>query len=214
MAKWKVDTENRGFQTSWESEYMFMDVAGKPVCLLCGESLTVHQPERDARTVEGAAVKLDCSYDGAGNLDYILWYKQEANPSPDFILSTNQFGVGKNAEKYVERFLKYQSPNLVLMLMRIVKVLLVPSKARYKQNPICQFPSCFHAQIKCIVSVPIIFLFQLHVWENLSVATLKLVLHQRSASSQRHPSGQRSSSTRLSCHPYRLDTLLQVSVMS
>lgn len=35
MAKRKVDTENRGFQTRWESEYLFTEVAGKPVCLLC-----------------------------------------------------------------------------------------------------------------------------------------------------------------------------------
>uniref|UniRef100_A0A8K9WVF7 SPIN-DOC-like zinc-finger domain-containing protein n=1 Tax=Oncorhynchus mykiss TaxID=8022 RepID=A0A8K9WVF7_ONCMY len=41
MAKRKVDTENRGFQTRWESEYMFTKVAGKPVCLLCGESVAV-----------------------------------------------------------------------------------------------------------------------------------------------------------------------------
>ena len=41
MAKRKVDTENRGFQTRWESEYMFTEVAGKPVCLLCGESVAV-----------------------------------------------------------------------------------------------------------------------------------------------------------------------------
>ncbi|KAK7906743.1 hypothetical protein WMY93_015355 [Mugilogobius chulae] len=41
MAKRKVDTENRGFQTRWESEYMFTEVAGKPVCLLYGESVAV-----------------------------------------------------------------------------------------------------------------------------------------------------------------------------
>uniref|UniRef100_A0AAY4BEV8 SPIN-DOC-like zinc-finger domain-containing protein n=1 Tax=Denticeps clupeoides TaxID=299321 RepID=A0AAY4BEV8_9TELE len=41
MAKRKVDTENRTFKTRWESEYMFTEVAGKPVCLLCGESVAV-----------------------------------------------------------------------------------------------------------------------------------------------------------------------------
>lgn len=41
MAKWKVDAENRGFQARWETEYMFTEVKGKPVCLLCGESLAV-----------------------------------------------------------------------------------------------------------------------------------------------------------------------------
>ena len=41
MAKRKVDAENRRFQTRWEAEYMFTEVKGKPVCLLCGESLAV-----------------------------------------------------------------------------------------------------------------------------------------------------------------------------
>uniref|UniRef100_A0A3Q2YH87 Ig-like domain-containing protein n=1 Tax=Hippocampus comes TaxID=109280 RepID=A0A3Q2YH87_HIPCM len=77
-----------------------------PDCICCLfvtgiSSQTVHQPERDAHTVEGAAMKLDCSYDGAGNLDYILWYKQEANSSPEFILSRFKIGQGK---KYGERF--------------------------------------------------------------------------------------------------------------
>uniref|UniRef100_A0A3Q2Z7E7 Ig-like domain-containing protein n=1 Tax=Hippocampus comes TaxID=109280 RepID=A0A3Q2Z7E7_HIPCM len=66
--------------------------------------LTVHQPERDIHTVEGAAVTLDCSYDRAGNNDYIFWYKQEVNTLPDFILSTDRFGYDMIAEKYGERF--------------------------------------------------------------------------------------------------------------
>uniref|UniRef100_A0A8C6VWZ3 SPIN-DOC-like zinc-finger domain-containing protein n=1 Tax=Nothobranchius furzeri TaxID=105023 RepID=A0A8C6VWZ3_NOTFU len=41
MAKRKVDAEKRGFQARWEAEYMFTEVNGKPVCLLCGESLAV-----------------------------------------------------------------------------------------------------------------------------------------------------------------------------
>ena len=41
MAKRKVDAESRGFQARWEAEYMFTEVNGKPVCLLCGESLAV-----------------------------------------------------------------------------------------------------------------------------------------------------------------------------
>lgn len=41
MAKRKLDADNRGFQTRWEAEYMFTEVKGKPVCLLCGESLAI-----------------------------------------------------------------------------------------------------------------------------------------------------------------------------
>ncbi|KAL4009366.1 hypothetical protein ACER0C_003218 [Sarotherodon galilaeus] len=41
MAKRKVYGEHREFQARWEAEYMFTEVKGKPVCLLCGESVAV-----------------------------------------------------------------------------------------------------------------------------------------------------------------------------
>ena len=41
MAKRKVDSEYRAFQNRWEAEYMFTDIAGKPVCLICGANVAV-----------------------------------------------------------------------------------------------------------------------------------------------------------------------------
>ncbi|XP_074488096.1 general transcription factor II-I repeat domain-containing protein 2-like [Sebastes fasciatus] len=41
MAKRKVDFENRGFQGRWEAEYMFADIKGKAVCLVCGDGVAV-----------------------------------------------------------------------------------------------------------------------------------------------------------------------------
>lgn len=41
MAKRKVDTENRAFQSRWEAEYMFTDIGGRPVCLICGDNVAV-----------------------------------------------------------------------------------------------------------------------------------------------------------------------------
>uniref|UniRef100_A0A3Q2XAY0 Ig-like domain-containing protein n=1 Tax=Hippocampus comes TaxID=109280 RepID=A0A3Q2XAY0_HIPCM len=64
-------------------------------------SQTLHQPQRDVRTVEGAAVTLDCSSDSLAD---IWWDKQEVNSLPDFILSKDQVGQGKKAKKYSERF--------------------------------------------------------------------------------------------------------------
>ncbi|KAL0163337.1 hypothetical protein M9458_042733, partial [Cirrhinus mrigala] len=43
MAKRKVDFENRGFQERWEAEYMFVDIGGKPVCLVCGGNVAVNK---------------------------------------------------------------------------------------------------------------------------------------------------------------------------
>ena len=41
MAKRKVNQENRGFQERWEAEYMFTEVKGKPVCLVCRAEVAV-----------------------------------------------------------------------------------------------------------------------------------------------------------------------------
>ncbi len=41
MDKRKVDSENKAFQNQWEAEYMFTDIAGKPVCLNCGANVAV-----------------------------------------------------------------------------------------------------------------------------------------------------------------------------
>ncbi|XP_072239317.1 general transcription factor II-I repeat domain-containing protein 2-like [Leuresthes tenuis] len=41
MPKRKVDSENRAFNNRWEAEYMFSDIAGKPVCLICGANVAV-----------------------------------------------------------------------------------------------------------------------------------------------------------------------------
>ena len=41
MAKRKVDSENRAFQSRWEDEYMFTNIGGEPVCLICGDNVAV-----------------------------------------------------------------------------------------------------------------------------------------------------------------------------
>ena len=41
MAKRKVEFENRSFQDRGEAQYMFADVKGKAVCLLCGDGVAV-----------------------------------------------------------------------------------------------------------------------------------------------------------------------------
>ena len=39
--KRKVDTECRAFQEKWTNDYFFVEVKGKPVCLVCGDALAV-----------------------------------------------------------------------------------------------------------------------------------------------------------------------------
>ncbi|XP_032065870.1 general transcription factor II-I repeat domain-containing protein 2-like [Thamnophis elegans] len=41
MAKRKVDFENRCFQKRWEAEYLFADIDGKAMCLVCGGHVAV-----------------------------------------------------------------------------------------------------------------------------------------------------------------------------
>jgi len=39
-AKRKLDQENRVFQMKWESDYLFTEFKGKPMCLVCLETLS------------------------------------------------------------------------------------------------------------------------------------------------------------------------------
>lgn len=39
--KRKVDTERRSFQDKWTKDYFFVEVKGKPVCLVCGNALAI-----------------------------------------------------------------------------------------------------------------------------------------------------------------------------
>lgn len=41
MVERKVDSESRAFQRQWVTEYMFTDIAGKPVCLISGANVAV-----------------------------------------------------------------------------------------------------------------------------------------------------------------------------
>uniref|UniRef100_A0A3Q2YML5 Ig-like domain-containing protein n=1 Tax=Hippocampus comes TaxID=109280 RepID=A0A3Q2YML5_HIPCM len=73
------------------------------VCMLMA-AWTLGELERVVHTVEGTLVTLDCSCPSLTYTDDVFWYKQEVNSLPDFILRKYQFGQGKNAEKYGERF--------------------------------------------------------------------------------------------------------------
>ena len=37
----KLDQENRTFQSRWEEEYLFVEIKGKPMCLVCLETIAV-----------------------------------------------------------------------------------------------------------------------------------------------------------------------------
>jgi hypothetical protein len=39
--KRKVDAEYRSLQEKWTNDYSFVEVKGKPVCLVCGDALAV-----------------------------------------------------------------------------------------------------------------------------------------------------------------------------
>ena len=62
MAKRKVDSENGAFQNRWEAEYMFIDIVGEPLCLICGGNVAVikefpEKPECRADARESRRVK-------------------------------------------------------------------------------------------------------------------------------------------------------------
>ncbi|XP_074050066.1 general transcription factor II-I repeat domain-containing protein 2A-like isoform X2 [Macrotis lagotis] len=66
--KRKVDTEGRSFQEKWTNDYFFVEVKGKPMCLVCGNALAVmkkanlerHYSSKHAELKElGGQVRLD-----------------------------------------------------------------------------------------------------------------------------------------------------------
>uniref|UniRef100_A0A3Q3EW59 Ig-like domain-containing protein n=1 Tax=Labrus bergylta TaxID=56723 RepID=A0A3Q3EW59_9LABR len=48
----------------------------------------VLQPEGDVTATEGEAVTLGCQYNSSSSNEYLYWYKQDGNNSPEFILRT------------------------------------------------------------------------------------------------------------------------------
>lgn len=69
MAKRKVDAENRGFQDRWEAEYMFTEVKGKPVCLVCGDSVSVMKEYNLRRHYETSTKHTDAQKDKYKNMN-------------------------------------------------------------------------------------------------------------------------------------------------
>ena len=66
--KRKVDAECRSFQEKWTNDYFFVEVKGKPVCLVCGDALAVmtkanlecHYSSKHAKLNElGGQMRLD-----------------------------------------------------------------------------------------------------------------------------------------------------------
>ncbi|KAK1333566.1 LOW QUALITY PROTEIN: hypothetical protein QTO34_005951, partial [Cnephaeus nilssonii] len=66
--KRKVDAERRSFQEQWTNDYFFVEVKGKPVCLVCGDMLAVmekaslerHYSSKHAKLSElGGQMRLD-----------------------------------------------------------------------------------------------------------------------------------------------------------
>ncbi|CAK6436213.1 unnamed protein product [Pipistrellus nathusii] len=66
--KRKVDAERRSFQEKWTNDYFFVEVQGKPVCLVCGDMLAVmeqaslerHYSSKHAKLSElGGQMRLD-----------------------------------------------------------------------------------------------------------------------------------------------------------
>ncbi|XP_045118463.1 general transcription factor II-I repeat domain-containing protein 2B-like [Portunus trituberculatus] len=56
--KRKVDAECRAFQEKWTNDYFFVEVKGKPVCLVCGDALAVMKKANVERHYSSKHAKL------------------------------------------------------------------------------------------------------------------------------------------------------------
>ena len=59
VKKRKVDAECRVFQEKWTNYFFFVEVKGKPVCLVCGEALAVMKKANVERHYSSKHAKLD-----------------------------------------------------------------------------------------------------------------------------------------------------------
>ncbi|XP_073330798.1 general transcription factor II-I repeat domain-containing protein 2A-like [Pagrus major] len=59
VKKRKVDAECRVFQEKWTDDFFFVEVKGKPVCLVCGEALAVMKKANVERHYSSKHAKLD-----------------------------------------------------------------------------------------------------------------------------------------------------------
>uniref|UniRef100_A0A4W5Q7M5 Ig-like domain-containing protein n=1 Tax=Hucho hucho TaxID=62062 RepID=A0A4W5Q7M5_9TELE len=65
----------------------------------------VQQQPGSVIATEGVLVTLSCQYNTtAYNIEYLYWYKQEANDFPKHMLSLYSIGSGDNAAGFKERF--------------------------------------------------------------------------------------------------------------
>ncbi|XP_061525744.1 uncharacterized protein LOC133398180 [Phycodurus eques] len=107
---------------------------------------TVHQPAGDVHAVEGARVTLDCSFDSTRSDDWILWYKQEVNAAPEFVLSISKIGQGKTEKKYADRFRSSMDASTTQAPLHIESVKLSDSALYYcALRPTLTHPlACLH----------------------------------------------------------------------
>jgi hypothetical protein len=57
--KKKVDAECRSFHDKWTNDYFFVEVKGKPVCLVCGDALAVLKKNNLERHYSSKHAKLN-----------------------------------------------------------------------------------------------------------------------------------------------------------
>ena len=80
VMKRKVDAECRVFQEKWTNYFFFVEVKGKPVCLVCGEALAVMKKANVERHYSWKHAKID-ELRGKMRLDRLfvgVWGAQQA----------------------------------------------------------------------------------------------------------------------------------------
>ena len=72
---------------------------------MVGAEDAVDQTDGDLSAFEGDGVTIACSYKTSANSASLLWYKQQANGFPEFMLIRNTYSAeGTTEEMFKERF--------------------------------------------------------------------------------------------------------------
>uniref|UniRef100_A0A3P8QN28 Ig-like domain-containing protein n=1 Tax=Astatotilapia calliptera TaxID=8154 RepID=A0A3P8QN28_ASTCA len=98
---------------------------------LLAQKDNVLQAKGEETAAAGGTVTLDCLYNSSGTSNYLFWYKQDGNNSPEFILMRYSGDDGNTAEEFKERFSSTLDSSIRSVPLKIQKLQLSDSAVYY-----------------------------------------------------------------------------------
>ena len=105
-----------------------------PLCVAsldCRGEDTVTQMAGDDTAIEGETMTLNCTFETTDRSPYLFWYKYEERKYPEYMLKSQVFSEGENAEEFEGRFDAHLNVDRKTVPLRIWNVQLSDSAVYY-----------------------------------------------------------------------------------